>query len=164
VIIVKEKPVKLIAHRGNYKGANPHLENVPHYLEEALDKGYDIEVDVWGMGENLWLGHDKPKCQINYAEGMKLVPNPNVWWHVKNYEALIYLITRWPHLKVFSHESDNYAIVTGGYVWTAHTMFPVPSKKTIVMISEPSSLVLKRVFTEDKVLGICCDDFRELEK
>lgn len=156
--------MKLIAHRGNYQGIQSENENDPKYLLEALNKGYDVELDVWGMGENIWFGHDRPKHQPNYEKLMKLVSNPGVWWHSKNYEALVYLLKTWPHLKVFSHSSDAFGIVTGGYIWTEHSIFPVSSNKTVVMIAAPSKWVLQRVWDENKVYGMCCDDFQELER
>ena len=36
-----------IAHRGNTKGPNKELENTPGYIDEALDNGFDVEVDIW---------------------------------------------------------------------------------------------------------------------
>ena len=37
----------LISHRGNLKGINPQRENEPLYIVEALEKGFDVEIDVW---------------------------------------------------------------------------------------------------------------------
>ena len=38
--------MKLIAHRGNIHGENPSEENKPEYIDAAIDKGYDVEIDV----------------------------------------------------------------------------------------------------------------------
>lgn len=49
----------VIAHRGNISGPDPEQENKPEYLQAALDKGYDVEVDVWGSYQDnvWWAGH-----------------------------------------------------------------------------------------------------------
>ena len=36
----------LISHRGNLNGIQKKRENSPTYINEALSKGYDVEVDV----------------------------------------------------------------------------------------------------------------------
>ena len=57
----------LIAHRGNFSGPNPERENTIEYIQEALDLGYEVEIDIWGRSQ-LWLGHDKPEnpCPISF--------------------------------------------------------------------------------------------------
>ncbi len=59
--------MKLIAHRGNTQGPNPERENSPEYIEEALNAGYDVEVDVWYdcATEKFWLGHDEPQYDVS---------------------------------------------------------------------------------------------------
>jgi glycerophosphoryl diester phosphodiesterase len=39
--------MKLIAHRGNTEGPNPLEENKPEYIEEAIENGFDVEIDIW---------------------------------------------------------------------------------------------------------------------
>ena len=50
-----------IAHRGNTRGPNPIKENRADYLFEALNQGYEIEIDIWYEDEQWWLGHDEPR-------------------------------------------------------------------------------------------------------
>ena len=45
--------MKLISHRGNLEGRKPELENNPEYIDEALSKGYDVEIDVWWSGNSF---------------------------------------------------------------------------------------------------------------
>jgi len=35
-----------ISHRGNLSGSQPEFENKPAYIVEALNKGFDVEIDV----------------------------------------------------------------------------------------------------------------------
>ena len=54
----------LIAHRGNTSGRKKELENKPEYITDTLQKGYDVEVDVWSIDKQFYLGHDKPQYKI----------------------------------------------------------------------------------------------------
>ena len=49
----------LIAHRGNTFGPNPEKENSPDYIMDAIDRGYDVEIDVWVREDRFLLGHDE---------------------------------------------------------------------------------------------------------
>ncbi len=48
----------LISHRGNIDGVNIERENTISYIQEAINLGYDVEIDVWYKDDNLYLGHD----------------------------------------------------------------------------------------------------------
>ena len=52
--------MKLIAHRGNINGINPQRENTIDYIEEAIELGYDVEIDLNLHKGGFYLGHDKP--------------------------------------------------------------------------------------------------------
>ena len=39
--------MKLISHRGNFKGKEPLNENHPDYIRKAIDHGFEVEIDVW---------------------------------------------------------------------------------------------------------------------
>ena len=51
----------LISHRGNIDGKNIYDENSVPYTEKALKLGFDVEIDVWFMENNFFLGHDELK-------------------------------------------------------------------------------------------------------
>ena len=48
--------MRLISHRGNLTGKYPLMENTPAYIREAVDAGYEVEIDVWGdtKGDYIW--------------------------------------------------------------------------------------------------------------
>ena len=77
-----------ISHRGNLKGPNKNLENKPNYIQEALDKGFDVEIDVWLNKEKFYLGHDKAL----YETDINFIGQKKIWVHAKNIEALNKLI------------------------------------------------------------------------
>lgn len=106
--------MKLIAHRGNYKGANKSKENQPSYIEEAIHAGFDVEIDVWYQ-DGLYLGHDNPEHEIDLDFLMRF--HSSLWIHCKNVFALSTL-SDLPELNVFWHENDAYALTSQGFIWT----------------------------------------------
>jgi len=101
----------LISHRGNIHGPNTTLENKPEYIIEAISSGFDAEVDVWLMDNNLFLGHDSPQYKIN-----KSFLNINgLWIHCKNYNALKELSHS--NLNVFYHTTEDYVLTSKGFIW-----------------------------------------------
>ena len=51
-----------IAHRGNVSGPNPGRENTSKYVDEAIALGYIAEVDIWKVGDRLYMTHE---CKLN---------------------------------------------------------------------------------------------------
>lgn len=57
--------MKLIAHRGNINGKNPERENTESYIVNAINASYYVEIDLWVVNNNLYLGHDDPVNKIS---------------------------------------------------------------------------------------------------
>jgi hypothetical protein len=57
----------LISHRGNINGKINELENNPDYINDALIIGYDVEIDIWVINNELFLGHDEPVHSIDIS-------------------------------------------------------------------------------------------------
>lgn len=104
----------LIAHRGNYNSVQPDRENSISYLWEAIEAGYDVEVDIRCIDGEYLLGHDKPEHIITLAEIQEL--SPFAWFHAKNYEALVNLTNEGHH--VFAHDQDLWALTSRNIVWS----------------------------------------------
>jgi len=115
----------LISHRGNTDGRILSMENNPAYIEDALKKGYGVEIDVRVKGEQIMLGHDK----ADHVVSKKFLQQAGIWCHAKNIEALQYMIDN--NITCFWHERDMYSLTSNGYIWT----FPgeVAQKKSIVV-------------------------------
>ena len=47
--------MRYISHRGNLTGRDPFRENTVEYIQEALDKGFDVEIDVRCVDGKLYL-------------------------------------------------------------------------------------------------------------
>ena len=109
----------LISHRGNIKEINRDRENSPKYIEEALNFGYDVEIDVWYRKNYFFLVHDLPLYKID----SNFLLNNKIWCHAKNSEALYNLKKINAHF--FWHNIDDYTITSKGYVWV------YPGKKVL---------------------------------
>ena len=141
----------LISHRGNINGENTDLENTKTYIESAINEGFDVEIDVWYIKNNFYLGHDEPKnkVDINYLR------NNRFWCHAKNIEALISL-KNGQVKNFFWHQNDDFTITSNGYFWT----FPGKklTKNSICLFPE------KHNINEFNCAGICSDNIIKYKK
>lgn len=104
-----------ISHRGNINGKDLERENSPGYIIEALNKKYDVEVDIWHKNNKWYLGHDEPKYVIN-LEKLKKYYN-NIWFHCKNIESLEKFYN-YKNLTYFWHDNDSYTLTSNNIIWT----------------------------------------------
>jgi len=135
----------LISHRGNINGPNPIRENSPFYVMGAIAMGYDVEIDVWKVGDKLYLGHDEPQYEINEEWFIDRINN--LWVHCKNVESLIWVSNT--KLHYFWHEHDTVTLTSKNYIWA------YPGKQPILN----SVAVMPEINNEDtnNCLGICSD-------
>ena len=133
----------LISHRGNLNGKDVDNENNPLYIDRALGKGYDVEIDVWYENGKWYLGHDKPQYEIE----LDYLRNKKLWCHAKNIEALNLMLD--DDIHCFWHQEDDVTLTSCGFIWT------YPGKK----LTEKSICVLPEKNNEipKKCLGICSD-------
>ena len=75
-----------ISHRGNLNGEEPEYENTTDYINNALSKGFECEIDVWFVKNEFYLGHDTPEEKIDIE--FILNNEKNLWIHCKNLECL----------------------------------------------------------------------------
>jgi len=138
--------MKLISHRGNINGRHKIHENSPVTTQSVLDKGYDVEIDVWLVDGILFLGHDEPQYEISDEWLEKRYDN--IWIHCKNIKALeLFNALRSYHY--FWHEEDTLTLTSKGVVWAYPGKQPI--KGSIAVMPERSS---------DDVsicIGICSD-------
>jgi len=147
----------LISHRGNLNGISSR-ENRPGYIHNALVQDFDVEIDVWYVDGNFWLGHDIPQYKIeeNFLE------TPKLWCHAKNIDAL-YKMTSNSLIHSFWHQDDDVTLTSRGYLWT------YPGKQ----LTEKSICVLpefedkkSKVILPKNIAGICSDviiDYRRFK-
>ena len=104
--------MKYIAHRGLTDGPNSSLENCPEQLLKSLAEGFDCEVDLRVINDELFLGHDSPDWPIDE----QFITQPGLWIHCKNLEELEFCQNN-IKLNYFWHQEDDYTLTSKGYVW-----------------------------------------------
>lgn len=134
----------IIAHRGNINGPNPETENKEETISSAIACGFDCEIDVWRIDEQLWLGHDGPEYKTSIAFLTRY--HDVLWVHCKNLDALIYLKDRF---NCFFHDKDTYTLTSKGYIWGNIGSRMTP--QTIQVMPEKSNTFAK------ECLGVCTD-------
>ena len=142
----------LIAHRGNTNGPSDK-ENSPEYIIETLAKGYYVEVDVWKIGEELFLGHDKGEYLIDVSF---LKSDLKIICHAKTPETLEFLLKH--NIHCFFHDKDECVLTSKGLIWT----YPGKSLTdiSICVMPEWENPELKKDFVlkcYEKCYGICSD-------
>lgn len=129
-----------ISHRGNINGRYFDRENRSDYINNALNEGFDVEIDVWFTDNQWWLGHDEP----TYKTGTSIFKNPKIWAHVKNPEALLKIqevdvdsiIYNKQSVHYFWHDGDDYAITSKGYVWCHKDAITLPNSIAVLPEAE----------------------------
>jgi hypothetical protein len=136
----------LISHRGNLNGKMPENENHPDYIDEAIHAGYDVEIDVWMIDNELFLGHDKPQYKVIY--NWLSTRYEKLWIHCKNVEAMEWF-NSFGGFNYFWHEEDTVTLTSMNIIWA------YPGKQTI----KGSVAVLPEIHNDDlsACIGICSD-------
>lgn len=109
--------LKIISHRGNLRGPNPNKENSYSAIEEAIEFGFDVEVDV-RMNENdnsIYLGHDFPQSPFDFEIFSSF--KEKLWIHCKDTKSLIFFNKFNNDFNFFFHENDEATITSKGYIW-----------------------------------------------
>lgn len=134
---------KIISHRGNLIGRNVPRENSPSYLMEALDRGLDVEVDIWIVDNKCFLGHDEPQYLIDFD--FLTERKEKFWIHAKNIEAASFL--RYEDLNWFWHENDKMVLTSKGYPWCNFGVF----------VKGGITVEFDFIQLPDYVYGVCTD-------
>lgn len=135
----------LISHRGNLKGKDLENENNPTYIDLALKKGYDVEVDIRYVEGGFYLGHDKPQYKIEYEwlEDRK----DHLWIHCKNHISIQNLISS--GLNYFWHDEDDMALTSHGIIWVHPKVKPL--NNSVAVMPEVNNWDIS------ECLGVCSD-------
>jgi hypothetical protein len=135
----------LISHRGNLNGPNQKDENRPEYIDTALNKKYNAEIDIWFIDGSWYLGHDNPQYKID-KEWLDQREHL-LWIHAKNIDAITNLSTT--SYNYFWHENDTITLTSKKYIWA------YPGKQKI----KNSIAVMPEIYNDDTTdcLGICTD-------
>lgn len=137
------KPI-IILHRGNNIGRLLKYENHISDIRGLLHKKKNIEIDVWYIKNDFYLGHDKPLHRVSG----RFLENHLLWCHAKNTEALYKMLEN-PNIHCFWHDKDKHAITSNGFIWQEG--YSNLTNKTIVVDLSPQPNYNANCY------GICCD-------
>jgi hypothetical protein len=104
--------MRWILHRGNNNGPNS-IENNPTKLLSLIEKGYEIEIDLWCRDNKFYLGHDFPEYEITED----FIERNGLWIHCKDENTLEYMNLNKKHLHYFYHTTEDYVLTSKGYIW-----------------------------------------------
>ena len=135
----------LISHRGNIDGINKYKENTIPYIIEAINQGYDVEIDVWFIDNEFWLGHDSPLTTVD----KKFLNNNKLWVHCKNIDALYELHT---YCNCFFINTDKVSLTSKNILWTYTGEKLTPD--SICVLPELSNYTKEEL---NSCYGICSD-------
>lgn len=145
--------MKIICHRANING--PSLtENSPLEIEKCIFLGFDVEVDVWKINNQLFLGHDIPQYKIE----LKFLENysNNLWIHCKNLEVFSFLLSY--DLNIFFHEGDEYTLTSKKYIWTyPKDKYDKLYNNQIILDFNTISKEKYDFYKSKNIYGLCCD-------
>jgi len=140
--ICQGREMIFISHRGNLDGASK-MENHPEHITKAADAGFDVEIDVWVINDDYFLGHDEP----HYKTDTDFLSNDKFWCHAKNADALCKMIEDSIHC--FWHADDDATITSRGHIWCN----PEKYFKNSIMVD----FGMPRDLSSRDIRGICTD-------
>lgn len=144
---------KIIAHRGNLNGPNRLLENLPIYIDDALNKNYEAEIDLHYDNNKLYLGHDFPQHEITF--NWLKERSQKLWIHCKTFSALAFCNEHDELLNYFFHDLDKYIITSKKFIWAYPGNYG--NENTIIVMPEhveELEFAIKLLNTHG---GICTD-------
>jgi hypothetical protein len=111
--------MRIISHRGNINGRDIPNENSISYIDEAINLGFDVEVDVWMVNGMLYLGHDSPDNPISLD--WLISRKDKLWVHSKNTDSLDFLHKT--DLNFFYHDLDKTTITSKNFFWSQPNIY-----------------------------------------
>ena len=139
--------MRLISHRGNIDGRIEKRENSLIYIDEAIYLSYDVEIDIWMIAEELFLGHDSPqhKVEVSWIKDRA----HRLWLHCKNTKALEFFNQHDYDVNYFWHQEDVATLTSKKCIWAYPGMQPI--KNSIAVLPELCNDNISECF------GVCSD-------
>lgn len=139
-----------ISHRGNIFGRNPERENNPEYIDEAINLGFNVEVDVKWSECKFYLGHDTHQYKV--FTSWLFDRKSKLWVHIKDIRAAPVLVDC--GLRCFFHENERHTLISNSnLIWT-HDLSDVTPCSIIPLLSKVDMNLLPKYL---HVKGICTD-------
>lgn len=142
--------MKIISHRALIDGPDKNLENQPKQITRVIENHLlDIEVDVFVINNQLYLGHDEPNYLIDerFLKDFKKY----LWIHCKNIEALKFFHKS--DYNFFWHENDKFTITSKGIIWCYPSKILIPNTVCVM----PELFNDWKSVNYSSCLGVCTD-------
>lgn len=157
--------MKIISHRGNLTGPDPEKENTIEAIEKALSLGYDVEIDVWYLGDSFWLGHDKPERKFDILNLFVWAEKGDIYLHCKDHRSILMFLedkaNQIPNVYPFVHDKDPCILLRDDIVWVHPEYvagFQSIPKRCIAVLPRCKNLVnIAEDLVLTKFLGVCTD-------
>ncbi len=134
----------ILSHRGLIEGPDSNLDNNPKYIKQLLSKGVFVEVDVWYLNDQYYLGHDFGKYKIEES----FLMHPSLYCHAKHFDSF-YKMLQNHRIHCFYHTDEDFVLTSHFRIWQAN--YNNLSPLTIVVDTT------KNPDYNAKCYGICCD-------
>lgn len=122
--------MKFISHRGNLNGKDLNRENKIFAIEECLNLGIDVEIDIRYLNNKFYLGHDDTECEVS----LTWLLTPGLWVHSKTIETFSKLLN-YVDINTFFHQTDDCTLTTFGWIWV-YPGKPIINKFCIAVLPE----------------------------
>ncbi|MDC3134022.1 hypothetical protein OA958_04210 [Bacteroidota bacterium] len=144
--------MKIISHRGNISGPKPNLENTKRGIEIALENNFDVEIDLWKVKNDFFLGHDMPLNEVSFEwlENKK----KHLWIHTKNFNAFESLLEINSGFIFFYYTCDPLVLVSNGKIWCHQPKEITNPANCIAPLLSKSALQKNK---QTKWYGVCTD-------
>jgi hypothetical protein len=144
----------IISHRGNLTGSDPDTENKPEQILYCIEKGYDVEIDLWCINNEYFLGHDSPTYKVDLIDFIHK-NRFKLWVHCKNIEAFGNLADSGLSINYFWHQEDRYTLTSWDYIWSYPNSYKPYFKNQILL--DFSKYVDFDYYRSKDIKGICVD-------
>lgn len=149
--------MRFISHRGNLNGSVPKNENSLFYIDNAINNGFDVEVDLRSHLGLLYFGHDFADHLV--TEEWINERKDRLWIHCKDRNALEFCIDN--SLHCFFHSTDDYTITSKGFVWGYPGTLRASQKGIFVL---PEKVCNLKMIDELGYYGICSDKIQQIKE
>ena len=145
----------IISHRALLDGKDEDRENSPWAIDDAIRRGFDVEIDIHVKNGIPYLGHDEPVYPISWSFINDI--KDKLWIHCKTIEALDLMMDNIPYAAYFFHDKDD-CVVVKDYIWTYPRPLHLGSNSICVLPEVVFGIdnMVEKVYNS-RCAGVCTD-------
>ena len=146
--------MRLISYRGNKQGPNPELENTMGYVQETINRGLDVMVDLWLIDNKIYMGPEESKEPIDFDWLERF--SSRLWLNCRDHELLSRFLDLDPigkYLHYFYLGSAETTLTSRNYLLATEDF---KTKNCIVFLPDINNNITD-------VYGICTNDINNFK-